>query len=364
MVKKGFTLTEVIVSMMILAIVAIGALPTLTKSKPQIEAITLRGQYACWFWDNAAATAAGVTLPTSIADRALVEWYFDERTPRTPSPRIIDRTNPNDGCRLIFDQRPAHYYILASAAGTSAILGNTKALYTQGISDELNIRLGQTSVGLDKSTLIQGPGVNIFAHGASNTMPKGIIPSNVIPSTRGCKVAGGPSCVKSCEVVDVYNIDGKKSYQVRFNGCTTQTPMGDVKQTQASFMDEANPTDTSKHIKYHTTLPSFGLTNVSSGNREKLSDSNNNYYELSALVNGVMKNFYFSLAFEDSNHLAPEYILGFDNNTNNTYSHTMKSKMSKLIDEISVRRKSALTEIIKNLNAGSPDRNGAVLILW
>jgi hypothetical protein len=38
--------------------------------------------------------------------------------------------------------------------------------------------------------------------------------------------------------------------------------------------------------------------------------------------------------------------------------------MAKMIEMISIRRKSELTDKILNQNPGGPTKNGAVLILW
>ena len=47
--KKAFTLVEVIMSMIIIMIVTATLVPTLTKVKPKMQSVTLRGQYACWY---------------------------------------------------------------------------------------------------------------------------------------------------------------------------------------------------------------------------------------------------------------------------------------------------------------------------
>ena len=68
--------------------------------------------------------------------------------------------------------------------------------------------------------------------------------------------------------------------------------------------------------------------------------------------------------FYNSSYLSPKRLLNFTNNTNNNYSTSTRSKMTKILENISVRRKSELTELMKELNAGAPAKNGAVLILW
>ena len=90
MVKKSgaFSLAEAMISMLIIAMVGIAALPVLTKSKPPIESVSLRGQYGCWYEPD-----------PSSGKYILKEWYFDERTPRTPNP--IDVVGEQErGCIL------------------------------------------------------------------------------------------------------------------------------------------------------------------------------------------------------------------------------------------------------------------------
>jgi len=122
MVKKSaFTLVEILIALIIFMITVGAMVPTLTKVKPQIEAIGIRGQYGCW-WEN---------------DK-LYEQYFDERTPRTPKQDVTAT-----GCKLLLDQRPANFYMIGVGAGSDISDGKLVIKYTPGLSNELEIIAGK-----------------------------------------------------------------------------------------------------------------------------------------------------------------------------------------------------------------------------
>lgn len=332
--NKAFTLVEAVISMMIIAIIAIGALPVLTKNKPQIESVTLRGQYACW-WDG----------------DQLKEWYFDERSPRTTNPINVD------SCMLKLDQRPANYYIIAAGAGGVSVPAQVSTVYTPAISSNLEIEVGKTGDYNNHTTTVKaGASAEAIANGPSDaSVMQKLIPANI----KSCKLIQGPSCAQSCQVVEVikhdyYTNTYTNTHKVRINGCGTTDEYGNSNTTLIAFGD----------LNYRGEASLADFNNVLSYTRDVISIANPHYYYAYGNVDGANEMFRLNFEFYNSSYISPERVLGFSSNTLNSQNADSKSKMSKIVDTISVRRKSVLTELISSLNAGSPRRNGAVLILW
>lgn len=324
--------------MMIVAIITIGAIPTLTKKQPKIDAVALRGQYAC-FVDDGTYHNAG----------KLMEWYFDERSPRTVNPLIVDEAV---GCKLKLDQRPANYYIVATGAGSDTLPAQTTTLYTPAISNDLQIQLGRHATNKDTSTIIyNGPSAEVYASGGATLSAAGISPANI----KACKVVEAPSCAKSCQLVEDHSFSYEDNsysseYKIRINGCEESTEVA----TLITF----------DNLKFYGYGSSADFDNVPSSTRNKLSEANSGYYHSLAYANGAQKDFYLNFDFYNSSFINPLNELGYTNNTLNIYSSSTKSKMSKIIDTISIRRKSTLTDFVSNLNPGAINKDGAVLILW
>lgn len=342
MVKKGFTLVEAIVSMMIVAIITIGAIPTLTKKQPKIDAVALRGQYAC-FVDDGTYHNAG----------KLMEWYFDERSPRTVNPLVVDEA---EGCRLKLDQRPANYYIVAAGAGSATLPAQTATLYTPAISNDLQIQLGRNVFGKDTSTIIyNGPSAEVYASGGATLSSAGISPANI----KTCKIVQGPSCAQSCQLVEDHSFSYitnsyTSEYKIRINGCWQDNNAVDKVSTLITF----------DNLRFYGNDSSADFNNVPSTTRDTLSNANDGSYYGTGYVNSAQQYFYLNFDFYNSSFINPLNELGYTNNILNVYNSSTKSKMSKIIDTISIRRKSTLTEFISNLNPGAVNNNGAVLILW
>ncbi|MBE7708490.1 MAG: hypothetical protein E7Z88_07275 [Cyanobacteria bacterium SIG27] len=391
MVKKSgaFSLAEAMISMLIIAMVGIAALPVLTKSKPPIESVSLRGQYGCWYEPD-----------PSSGKYILKEWYFDERTPRTPDP--IDVVGEQErGCILKLDQRPANFYILASGAGSSTVPAQVSAVWTPALSNELAIVVGQRGINVDVPGVSQSVNTTVSTGGmydvtsddtdekvfvaggsaeANAAGPRedsidyriisnglndfgGVIPENAIT----CKlVSEATGEATSCEVLDVishgYNAAGifyDQSYKVRINGCET-------------YDESGNPDDgnllTFFDINFSGLKETTSFSNVPLELIQKISNANSFGYSgfircgKNDTVGG--KNVKFGLEFANSSYLAQERLLNFEKNTLADWSTSEKSKMSKMIEMISIRRQSELTERILKQNPGGIGKNGAVIILW
>lgn len=391
MVKKSeaFSLAEAMISMLIIAMVGIAALPVLTKSKPPIESVSLRGQYGCWYEPD-----------PSSGKYILKEWYFDERTPRTPEP--IDVVGEQErGCILKLDQRPANFYILASGAGSSTVPAQVSAVWTPALSNELAIVVGQRGINVDVPGISQSINTTVSTGGmyddasddtdekvfvaggsaeANAAGPRedstdyriisnssndfgGVIPENAVT----CKLKSGPSCAKSCEVLDFishgYNASGifyDQSYIIRINGCETYDEFGNPDDGNLlTFFD----------IDFDGLNETTALSNVSEELIYKISNANS--FKYSGYIRGESDTppartakVEFGLEFTNSSYLAQERLLNFEKNTLADWSTSEKSKMSKMIEMISIRRQSELTERILKQNPGGIGKNGAVIILW
>ena len=342
---KGFTLVEAVISMLIIAMVAIGAIPVLTKKAPEIEKVSLRGQYACFVDDG-----------TYGHNGKLMEWYFDERTPRTVNPIEVE----TQGCKLKLDKRPAGYYIIATGAGKAGVFAQVKTQYVSSISNQLDIQLGRTNAIYSKDTVINtGSSGEMIAAGAESLYSdsSGVLPDNI----KTCRLIQAPSCAKSCQVVDEhaynYTLNAYISEpKVRINGCNS-TISADASQNSPTLISFNS-------ISFEGFSGTANFNNVNSSTRNTLSNSNNNYYSAIGLVNGANTSFKLAFDFINSTFTKPQNELGFKNNTVNIPTSTTKSKMTKLIEMISIRRQSELTRFLVNLNPGAENKNGAVLILW
>ena len=344
-------MVEAMISMIIIAIVGMATVPLLTKSKPQIESITLRGQYGCWYEGN-----------------TLYEWYLDERSPRTENPEVVD---PNIGCRFRLDQRPANFYIIATGAGGQTLPAQVSTRYTHAISNELDIELGRfspaanitTNAKNDKTTTVYyGSSAEVVAYGTQQSASNiGVIGSNV----KSCKLLSAPNCAKSCSVEEHfnYNLDGSiasTSYKVLFNGCRYVDENGSGHTAQVNLSSNISFNGISSSVNLNNITPNSTIVNTLASN------NNNMDYRVITRFNssGGQGLFRFNLEFHDSSFMQPEQILGFRRNTNNRNIPTITSKMANILNAISVRRRSILIDRIINQNPGAPERNGAVLILW
>ena len=315
--KKAFTLVEAVMSMIIIMIVTTTLVPVLTKVNPKVESTTLRGQYACW-----------------TENGQLKEQYMDERTARRPAQAVTN-------CKFHLDQRPAMYYIIASGAGSNNVQGQTVTKYASGIASDLDISLGR--IGGDPITLIKSSdtGLEEVRAMGGEYFNSQIIPLNIIPKSCRLLTAGQPCSnisgqyQESCEIVEVLGdnnaTSGYKDYRIRINGCDAQDEYGYV--SRDNLIEFNDLTYSSSQL--------FVGNNATEALINSIANANNNYF----YYGNVKLNF----KFNDSSY----------------YSNGQNiSKMSEIIDMISVQRKSDLTKLLSDLKPGAPNKNGAVLILW
>jgi len=150
--------------------------------------------------------------------------------------------------------------------------------------------------------------------------------------------AGG--CAKSCEIVSTFEND-QWVEKVRMTGC--------------EIKDEATENLTA------TTIDISSLT-LSGGNAVGSLTSMSNIDGFSEAKNFSYGNGGFNMNFElyDSSYTNPSYLLG----AKGSASFGSQSKLSKILSEISPRRKSVLTKTIIDANPGLTNTPGAVVILW
>ena len=310
--NNAFTLVEAMVSMIIIMIVTATLVPALTKVNPKIETVARRGQYACWFENG-----------------QLKEQYMDERTARRPAQVV-------DSCRLHLDQRPARYYIIATGAGNQGRQAQTVTKYITGIASDLDIKLGTTAVDNEVTTVKNSDtGMEEVRALGGAAYANGIMPLNV----KGCNLLSvGEVCPndiskvqEGCEVVELLGSSEYKDNVIRINGCDSQDDLG--------YVDRSNLIEF-KDLRYTSAQTYFpDNANESQIANAALSDSDYYYY-------GSIR---LNLDFADSSFFSKSQNI---------------SKMSQIVNMISIQRKSSLTELIAGLNAGAPNKNGAVLILW
>lgn len=334
--KNAFTLVETLVSMLIITTIAIASVSVISKAKPRIESITIRGQYACWYWNQEAADDAGLGSITGIGEGTLVQWYFDERSPRTDKPEINPiREDGSVGCELKFTQRPAQFYILAAGAGAANKHAQVTTAYTQTISDTQMIDIGKATTGFLETKVSLGESNAVIAHGPDPTY-ENAYPGNI----SSCKIVYDPTgVINSCTVSK-----NDTSYQV------------DLNKTGGKSIVQFNQLET---IDWTT-----GTANFNSLSEQQARSRSNSHNRVYRVRTGEMQDVEFNFTFEDPSHIPTKNLLGYENNLNNGYSDSASSKMAKIIENISPRRQSQLTDLIGKLNAGAPEHNGAVLILW
>ena len=322
--NKAFSLVEMLVSMMIIMVVVAGFIPTLTKSKPKVDITTKRGQYGCWYEGS-----------------KLYEQYFDERTPRTAKKDVT-----STGCKLKLDESPAHFYIIATGAGCNGVAGQATTLYTPGLAETLNIKLGKYNTSSNRiirdetcATTISSNSMSnlVVANGGFKFSNNYLNPHN-FSNTNPCKLkSAGDFCKgsstaiqQSCTVSEINGINSNDRFIVRINGCE-------------SFDEYGNPNE-DNIIKLNQLVYSAGT------NKEITSSTSTNsrFYYPSGDANKTYK----------MNFTNADPLFGRE--------FTKKSKMVQLIDNIPSQRRSSLFSTLKdpNIIPGAPDKNGAVIIMW
>ena len=311
---KAFSLVEMLVSMMIIMVVVAGFIPTLTKSKPKLDITTKRGQYGCWYEGS-----------------NIYEQYFDERTQRSGKKNVT-----STGCKLKLDESPAHFYIIATGAGCNGVAGQAVTLYTPGLAETLDIKLGKYNTSDENcTTTISSNSMSnlVVANGGFKFSNNYLNPYN-FSNTNPCKLKSAGNLCKgsstarqqSCTVSEINGINSNNRFIVRINGCE-------------SFDEYGNPNE-DNIIKLNQLVYSAGT------NKEITSSTSTN----SRYYHPVGDNTY-KMNFTNADPLFGREF-------------TKKSKMVQLIDNIPSTRRSSLFDTLKDITPGAPNKDGAVIIMW
>jgi len=215
MVKKftAFTLVEVMMAMIIMAMVGAATMPIISKAKPRIEQTTIRGQYGCWQQGG-----------------QLCEAYYDERNLRRANCNISE-------CRFRLDQRPAQFYIIATGAGSNSRHGQTLTSYSTTKSNNLDITIGRNGVNKNNATIVKSDRNQEVAEILAKNALDGIDPNNVVvdfcrlnSAGQDCKNTGVKQ--ESCLVKDVKEDGVEESVaHVVIEGCDEYNENGDSTNT-------------------------------------------------------------------------------------------------------------------------------------
>jgi type II secretory pathway pseudopilin PulG len=216
---NAFSLVETMISMIIIMVISLAILPVLTKTRPKIESVAVRGQYACWYDGS-----------------QLKQQYMDERTVRN--------SENVSTCRFDLDKRPAQYFIIASGAGNYGSQGQLVTKYTPSINSALTITVGRTS-GNGTTTvgdvLTAGGGYVITAN---NLVPSNIKSCKLLSAGANCPSAAGQK-QESCDVVVANGAP-----VIRINGCDVFDANGN-NQT-SNLIPISSLTKTSTYYTYST----------------------------------------------------------------------------------------------------------------
>lgn len=300
------------IAMIIIAIAACALLPVLTTAKPRIETTALRGQFGCFYEDS-----------------NLKQWKFDERTSRTNHPE------PRTGnCVLRFDQRPAYFYVVAVGAGSSSHVpglqdaqGQVVTKYTPALSDTLTIEVPKANTASSSVVWSSASAAEVTAGSGAQVPENGLNGANI----KSCRYYAGKPCATSCKVQWNYKTN---EYVVQFYGCETLDAAGNP-STEGSIIPLND-------FKIHSSTRTINTA-------QNTTDNNAARYTTD---DGVSVNF----ELIDSMYTKNEYIVGL-NNLN-------KSRFVQVLESISGKRRSKLTELMRKADFGNIDKDGAVLILW
>ena len=309
---KAFSLAEMMISMMIIMLVSVAAIPVVTQKKPDIKEISIRGQYACWR-DN--------------SDQ-LYELRCDERACRVG--------HGTDKCSLQLDNRPAHFLVFA--VGSSAQVG-THPIPGQIVSDdnpslasklEINIPcITCSGTARDEGpTTITSSTASTEYTAASGAKIRQTSPNNsnglVLSNVKRCNLlTAGQSCPndhgtqQSCSIVN--NVTTNTT-RVIINGCTGENLIG---ETEDQFYDVSDFTRVNSKV-------------------------------YSADSNDVRVSF----DWHDSMYTLKDFLPVANNASDG------ENIIEKILSYIPADRHSTLITTLKQHFDGDGVKNGAVLILW
>ena len=334
--KHAFTIAEIIISFMIIMLVAIAMIPALTKTKPRIETITIRGQYGCWWEGN-----------------TLYEQYFDERSPREEKKAVAE-------CKLMLDKRPAHFYMIGVGGGSQYSPAKVSMRYTPAVNSELSIKVGKASDDPDESQTVITSGTSpelVASGGFAYDSTSSLMGENIKPN---CTIDASSCGATSCEIKEIIKRDEygeitQRKYSAVLEGGSC---MGfDIYGNQ----DESNVVDLSKCSLLNNLGVSANFDNMQEADIQKISNANNIYWKC---FDEAGREQSLNFQFIDSNYMKPLYMLDFSQNTAYNSKIDETPRFSRIVGEITQRRRSQLIQFYEESKFGAINENGAVLVLW
>lgn len=298
--KKAFTLAEMIMAMLIIAVASFAMLPILTKPKPQIDTVGVRGQFACYYENG-----------------VLKQAEYQERIQKE-----VKNAGVN-GCELEFNQRPKNYLIIAIGAGSGSAPGQIKTKYASYVgktaSDKLIITVPR-AYSSDSTFVSNGSSAELVAGSAAAINPNGLAGANI----ESCRLlTAGKSCSNYSNFTQV--------------SCDSQY----ASSGSIGIICKNNNADENKNdILYQQEL-------ISVANLKKSNESNSTYTYQNYKLNVELKDSMYTLkSLQDGRQ-------GED-----------KSMIEEILYKIHPQRKSNLITKFTTQKYGDKNKDGAVLILW
>lgn len=304
--KKAFSLPEMLMAMLIIAIASFAMLPVLTKPKPQIDTVGVRGQFACYYDDN------GV----------LKQEEYQERIQK-------EIKNAGNACEFEFNQRPKNYLIIALGAASNNAPGQLRTKYVPYIGesslDKLTINVAKANpISIeDKTTIVR----------SSNGTAEVVAGSGYAVNNKN-GLAGGN--IKSCRLL------------------TAGKPCGG---------NYAGLTQVACTPAYSYSKDDYIIKVTCKDNSNNLNEDVIDIKDLTPTPNSISPltygNYKLNVELYDSMYTSKTYHQGRTGNE--------KSAIEQILYSIHPQRKSNLINNFINKkygDNGSNNKNGAVLILW
>lgn len=298
-----------IMAMLIIAIASFAMLPILTKPKPQIETVGVRGQFACYY-------DGGYLKQVEYAERTIKE-----------GPKTVAGT-----CKLNFNQRPKNYLIIAIGAGSATVPGQVKTKYASyvGNTEADSLTMEVSTAGGTYPTIVRGGNGTgsaevVAGTGASVNLMNGLAGANI----------------KSCRLLSAGNKCGGNYTNSTQISCST------------GYSYKHGDGDNGAYV-----------VKVACQSDENNSVVNEDIFLLDYLVPEKNKtisplkygNYRVNLELHNPTYTSESYQAARTGNE--------KSTIEQILYNIHPQRESNLIKQFINNKYGNKGKNGAVLVLW
>lgn len=323
---NAFSLAEAILSMMIIVVVALSAIPVLTRVKHSKDVATssVRGQMAC-----------------IVEGGSIKQYLLNDSSGATP-------TTVSDHCTLTVTKRPEKYYILIAGSRQNGYDPQVKTIYSPSISNTLEIYPGLN--GEDSyvtATTDSGTTTEVArAMGSGNRYNRTTQNLNDL-NVKSCRVLNAPS---NCDVTpsatpcSIVPADAEKNNYAARIECYQNASGSSEETAESAAVVEING-------KNYTYLPQ--MLNLNS-----LTPNNSQTQSLTRQTAVYDANgFTIGLEFKDSSFMPAQKIGGGAN--------PHQANLLKIISNISTKRATSVLAKIREEYAGSKDSTGGlVYIIW